>query len=147
MSLPLFLRPGSAIILSGGAPVDFYFDESGAWRLKELYETKVEERAWKSDGEWRARGAEYDYTSRVTVVVNFSLPPATVRGISLSLHVPNSRDGGYSAGIGVSGTNGGKVRVEVMVGKLRGEWRVVRVGRDTGVVQGVANDGQKWLEV
>lgn len=154
-SIPLFLRPGSAIVFSGGAPVDFYFDELGAWKLKELGETEVEDRAWKSDGEWRACGAQYDYANKITVVVNTSRPPATgVEGqkaaLDIMLHVPDSqgdRLGENSADIRVQEVGDGKVRAEIVRGDVRGAWRVVRVGKDTGVVQKVTKEGQKSLDV
>lgn len=155
-SIPLLLRPGRAIVLSGGAPVDFYFDASGAWKLRELDEVKEEERARKGDGEWRARGAEYDCTSKVTVLVNTSRspPPGSddeqMGVLDLRVYIPDShgdRLGQVSAELRVREIDGGKVRVEVVHGDLRGEWKVLRVGKETGVAQGVASGGQKSLEV
>lgn len=157
-TVPLLLRPGRAIILSGGAPVDFYFDESGAWKLRDLSEMKVDERAWRGDGEFKARGAEYDYTTRVTVVINVSRPPPSPLGstehqatsLDLKLFVPDNRDerlGESCAELRVWENESGKVSVEVVRGELKGEWRVVKVGKGAGVVQGVAREGQKLLEV
>ncbi|KXN92516.1 Alpha-xylosidase [Leucoagaricus sp. SymC.cos] len=50
-SLPLLLCPGCAIALSGGVPIDFYFNENGTWKLRDLDQTKIKEQAWSSDGE------------------------------------------------------------------------------------------------
>lgn len=157
-SVPLLLRPGHAIVLSGGAPVDFYFDEKGVWRLRDLSETKVNERAWRGDGEFKARGAEYDYSTGVTVLVNISRPPPSALGgtenktaaINLKLAVPDSRDerlGENVAELRVWENESGKVSVEVVNGELKGEWRVVKVGKGIDVVQSVAGQGQKLLEV
>jgi len=141
-SIPLFLRPGSAIALSGGAPVDFYFDENGAWKLKDLNESIEQEKAWKCDGEWKARGTEYDYASRVTVLANASRP------LDAEVVIPDSRDenlGQSSAVLHVYETEKGKVCVEIISGEVKEEWRLQVVRKGYGV-RSVSGRGRR-LEI
>jgi len=147
-SVPLFLRPGSAIVLSGGAMVDFYFDKDSAWKLKDLNESTEGERAWKCDGEWKARGAEYDYASRVTVLVNASRPPQHGASLDLKVIIPDSRDenlGESSAVLRIRETKNGRICAEVVSGEVKEEWRLQVVRKGHGA-QNVSGRGQK-LEI
>lgn len=120
-SIPLLLRPWSTIVLSCGALVDFYFDDLGAWKLRNLDEVELMERARSGVEEWKARGAAYDYTSRITVLVNASRPHHTGSGeqmaaLDFRLSVPDTRDdnlGQSSAEIRAQENVSGNVCVEM----------------------------------
>lgn len=147
-SIPIFLRPGSAIVLSGGAPVDFYFDENSAWKLKDSNESTEQERAWKCDGEWKARGTEYDYASRVTVLVNASRSSQQRAPLDLEVVIPDSQDeklGQSSAVLHIYETKKGKTCVEIISGEVKEEWRLQVVRKGHGV-RSVSGRGRK-LEI
>ncbi|KXN84857.1 Alpha-xylosidase [Leucoagaricus sp. SymC.cos] len=142
--LPLLLCPGCAIALSGSVPIDFYFNENSAWKLRDLDQTKIEERAWSSDGEWKSRGGEYNCLRRVTVVINASRCGS--EALDLKLVVLDSRDdrlGGSCAELHVWEKEKGKICVEVVNGELKGQWKVVCVDKEAGVAQTVASPNQK----
>ncbi|KAF9460439.1 glycosyl hydrolases family 31-domain-containing protein [Collybia nuda] len=92
-SLPLLLRPGSAIVLG-------------------------KERAEGSG----ARGkATYDYSEEITVVVN------AVPGLDVLVEIPNSSAPGEVSAVLRVHDDGG-IKVEVVEGKLKGEWKTKVVG-------------------
>ncbi|KAF5353216.1 hypothetical protein D9756_008052 [Leucocoprinus leucothites] len=141
-SIPLLLRPGRAIALSAGAPTDSYFDERGVWKLRDLNETSGDERAWRGDGEWSARGAEYDFADKVTILVNASQPVDDVKVV-----IPDSRDeklGQSAAEVRVYGNvEKGKIYAEVVIGEMKGEWRLVVVGKGLDSARSVVGQGKK----
>jgi len=116
--------------------------------LKDLNESTEGKRAWKCDGEWKARGAEYDYASRVTVLVNASRPPQQGTSLDLKVIIPDSRDenlGESSAVLRIRETKNGRICAEVISGEVKEEWRLQVVRKGHGA-QNVSGRGQK-LEI
>jgi alpha-D-xyloside xylohydrolase len=78
--------------------------------------------------------ATYDYSEDITLVVN------PVKGIDVLIEVPNSTKPGNISAILRAYDNGTDIRVDVVQGDLKGDWRIKKVGAG-GISQVVVKDG------